>query len=156
MAKALLGPPRKTRRRLTKFHQHVIMTKLELILQAKAILRKCGNYDTSIAGAIGEIYAEEKLGMAKAKKGEKGYDGILNGKKLQVKTKETLTKTMSRYYVEISNKNIGCADELVVIILRDTEEPYHLGPLPIESIEYRQSKIGRRYFLNKIQKVLDK
>ena len=67
------------------------MSKLELILEAKAILRKCGNYDTSIAGAIGEIYAEEKLGMVKAKKGEKGYDSILNGKKLQVKTKESLT-----------------------------------------------------------------
>jgi hypothetical protein len=36
---------------------------------------------------IGEAYAEEVLGMEKAEAGRKGIDGIINGRKVQVKSK---------------------------------------------------------------------
>ena len=50
------------------------MSKLEDFLKAYHLLGKHGDYDTSIAGAIGEAYAEEALGMEKAEAGTKGID----------------------------------------------------------------------------------
>jgi hypothetical protein len=56
------------------------MSKLKDFLEAYRLLGKHGDYDTSIAGAIGEAYAEERLGMEKAPAGEKGYDGWIAGR----------------------------------------------------------------------------
>ena len=47
-------------------------------MELRKQLRELGDYDTSISGAIGEIYAEEVLGMVKADKGTKGIDGHIN------------------------------------------------------------------------------
>jgi hypothetical protein len=39
---------------------------LDQILKAHAILRQFGDYDTSIVGAVGEVYAQDVLKMEKA------------------------------------------------------------------------------------------
>ena len=46
-----------------------IMSELKDFLEAYSLLGKHGDYDTSIAGAIGEAYAEEVLGMEKVNAG---------------------------------------------------------------------------------------
>ena len=54
--------------------------RLQKMLQAFRLLRECGNYDTSISGALGEVYAEEILGMDKGKRGLEKVDGWINGR----------------------------------------------------------------------------
>ena len=63
------------------------MSKLDDFLEAYRLLGKHGDYDTSIAGALGEAYAEEVLGMEKAEAGTKGIDGIIDGRKFRLKAK---------------------------------------------------------------------
>ena len=60
--------------------------RLVKVLEAHAMLRDLGNYDTSIVGAVGEIYAEVVLGMKKAERGQKGFDGIIKRRRVSVKS----------------------------------------------------------------------
>ena len=60
--------------------------RLQKMMEAFKLLRECGNYDTSISGAVGEVYAEDVLGMDKSERGMDGIDGWINGRSVQVKT----------------------------------------------------------------------
>lgn len=128
------------------------MNRLNKILKARELLRECGEYDTSVAGAVGEVYAEEMLGMKKAERGAAGYDGWINDRKVQVKTKEFYRKDPSSRYVAISRKNEGKADDLVVVVLDDGElgSVRHLGPIPIGKIKCSASQIQSRYYYRDI------
>ena len=132
--------------------------RLEKALKAKALLDECGVYDSGIAGAIGEIYAEEELGMKKAPRGEKGFDGWINERKVSVKTKERRKpRTDSQEYAAISEKNFGLADDLLVVLLSGSEKPISLGPVPIATIKYTKTKkepFQRRYTLRSIKEAL--
>lgn len=129
------------------------MNKLEKALKARALLKECGEYDTSIAGAIGEIYAEDVLGMVKANRGESGYDGTINGRRVQVKGKEPFAKDEKRYYVAISHKNIGKAQDLVVVLLGVHGVEGHIGSVPIEKLKDigATTKTQIRYNISKIK-----
>ena len=59
---------------------------IELGLQVEK--KELGDYDTTIAGAIGEVYAEVKLGLRKAPRGTKGIDGWINERGVSIKTKD--------------------------------------------------------------------
>jgi hypothetical protein len=62
--------------------------RLKKMMEAFKLLRECGDYDTSISGAVGEVYAEDVLGMDKSERGMDGIDGWINGRSVQIKTKE--------------------------------------------------------------------
>lgn len=131
------------------------MTNLEKALKARSLLRECGNYDSSIAGAVGEIYAEEMLGMIKAARGQRGYDGKIGERKVQVKSKEPFTKKESAYYVGISHENRGKAEDLVVVILGLDGVEGHYGPVALNDLDKIASthKSQMRYFIDKIKTV---
>jgi hypothetical protein len=131
--------------------------RLSKMLEARRLLKECGDYDSSIAGALGEVYAEERLGMEKAPKGMSAYDGTIEGRKVQVKTKECGNRKLSSRYVAISKKNRGKAEDLVVVLL-DDETPgsiRHLGPVPLRSINPRDSGMQLRYMYNDIKAACD-
>lgn len=131
------------------------MNNLEKALKARSLLNDCGDYDSAIAGAVGEIYAEEVLGMIKAGRGTRGYDGKIGGREVQVKSKEPLSKKESVYYVGISHKNIGKAKDLVVVILGKEGVEGHYGPVPLERLDSIASvrKTQVRYFISKIKTI---
>lgn len=130
------------------------MSRLKKILELRKQLRELGNYDTSIAGAVGEVYAEEVLGMVKAPKGTKGIDGYINGRAVQVKTKEGKLRKDSAIYASIRHGLENDIDDLVVIILNG-DEVSHIDPVPLSEIPYSDHKQGRRYFLHKIKGYLE-
>ena len=133
-----------------------IMSKLKDFLEAYRLLGKHGDYDTSIAGAIGEAYAEETLGMEKAPAGEKGYDGWIAGRKVQVKSKapRKVYDSLSQQYAAISHKNRGLAEDLVVVLIDKVGGITHLGPIPIDTLQFGENKKTRerRYPLHHLQK----
>ena len=123
-------------------------SKLADFLEAKRLLGRHGSYDTSIAGAIGEAYAEEILGMEKAEVGTRGYDGWWNGRKIQVKTKapEDYYPSLNDQYAAIRNSNHGIADDLLVVMIDPGDNTLsHLGPRAIDDLDYHPTPIERRY-----------
>jgi hypothetical protein len=133
------------------------MSKLEDFLKAYHLLGKHGDYDTSIAGAIGEAYAEEALGMEKAEAGTKGIDGIINGRKVQIKSKapRKVYNSLAQQYAAITHKNHGLADDLVVVLIDQDSEITHLGPVPIDKLHYTENETERRYPLHRIKETLE-
>ena len=130
------------------------MNKLNDFMKARALLAKHGHYDTTIAGAIGEAYAEEVLGMVKADARTKGYDGMLNGRKLQVKAKmprEEYEK-INQHYAAISHKNVGHADDMLVVMISPEGKLSHLGPMAIDDMKFTKNDVERRYFLGQLGK----
>jgi hypothetical protein len=133
------------------------MSKLDDFLEAYRLLGKHGDYDTSIAGAIGEAYAEEVLGMEKAEAGAKGIDGIINGRKVQVKSKapRKVYNSLAQQYAAITHKNHGIADDLVVVLIDQDSEITHLGPVPIDKLYYTETATERRYPLHRLKETLE-
>ena len=131
------------------------VSRLEKMLQARRLLKECGEYDTSIAGAVGEVYAEDVLSMEKAPRGERGYDGIINGRKVQVKTKERLRLIESASYVAISSKCAGIADDILVIYFDHDESLKHIGPVDISRIEGSRTPRETRYSVKKIRRAFE-
>jgi hypothetical protein len=131
------------------------MSKLEDFLKAYQLLGKHGDYDTAIAGAIGEAYAEEVLGMEKAEAGEKGIDGVIKGRKVQVKSKapRKVYDSLSQQYAAISHKNHGLAEDLVVVLIDKVGGITHLGPVPIDTLRFAENARERRYPLNHLKKI---
>ncbi len=127
------------------------MNRLEKILQARQLLKECGEYDTAIAGAVGEVYAEEMLSMEKAPRGERGYDGVINGRKVQVKTKERLRANESASYVAISLRCTGMADDLLVIYFDHDDALRHIGPIAISLLEGTETPRETRYSVKKLR-----
>ena len=129
--------------------------RLSKMLNAMKLLRECGDYDTAIAGAVGEVYAEDMLGMKKADRGENGIDGWINGKAVQVKTKEIdetwLTKSISTRYVGIrQGKEIGVEDLVVIMVHEKHCWVHYFGPLANIEGKLRNNNIIR-YGLHKMQ-----
>lgn len=62
------------------------------MLQARQLIKECGDHETAIAGAVGEAHAEGMLSMKKHHAVSGACDGVINGLKFQVKTKERLQK----------------------------------------------------------------
>ena len=130
------------------------MGKLEKILRIYAQLKELGDYDTTIAGAIGEVYAEVKLGLRKAPRGTKGIDGWINERGVSIKTKEHDKRPHSEVYGQISNKNLDNNDlqDILIVILDGNNIPMHYGPCPLEKLNGRSHEKSKRFFLNDIKK----
>ena len=130
------------------------MDKLEKILRIYAQLKELGDYDTTIAGAIGEVYAEVKLGLRKAPRGTKGIDGWINERGVSIKTKEHDKRLHSEVYGQISNKNLDNKDlqDILIVILDENNIPMHYGPCLIEKLNGRSNEKSKRFFLNDIKK----
>ena len=123
---------------------------LDQILKAHAILRQLGDYDTSIVGAVGEVYAQDVLKMEKAGRGQAGYDGIIGNKRVSVKTKES---DKPGRYVELSEKSRGDVDELLIVMLCSDGRIVHYGPIPISQLADRFAK-GPRIPVSHVEKKL--
>jgi hypothetical protein len=131
--------------------------KLADFMEAYRLLGKHGHYDVSIAGAIAEAYAEEVLGMEKAPAGTAGFDGFLNGRKLQVKGKSPRTTyALNRHYAAIRHENDGLADDLFVLMITpETNELIEFGPVPIEGLRGYSNQTQKRYYLHHIQQAME-
>ena len=130
------------------------MNRLEKMLQARQLLKECGDYDTAIAGAVGEVYAEVMLSMEKAPRGERGYDGVINGRKVQVKGKEWLRHHESASYVAISLNCVGHADDILVVYFDQNGDLAHIGPVDISKIEKKNTNMREiRYSIKQIRAV---
>lgn len=130
-------------------------SRLTQILRLRADLKRLGNYDTSIAGAVGEIYAEEILGMEKAPRGTAGFDGFIGGRRVSVKSKEERDRPPSQTYVAVGEKHVDLIDDLLIVILVENSLPTHLGPVPIKDLAGRKTKSGlTRYYLSEVMRVL--
>jgi hypothetical protein len=128
------------------------VNRLEKMLQARQLLKECGDYDTAIAGAVGEVYAEVMLSMEKAPRGERGYDGVINGRKVQVKGKEWLRHHESASYVAISLKCVGHADDILVVYFDQNGDLAHIGPVDIGKIEKKNTNMREiRYSIKQIR-----
>lgn len=100
--------------------------------QAKAIIAELGSYDGGAHGAAGEVYAEEVLGMVKARASERDVDGWIDGIPVQVKAKtvEGLKHFRSRY-IELDAE---CEAEEVVVILIFGVKLVHFGNFKISDL----------------------
>ena len=102
------------------------------------------------AAKIAEDWAEENLGMEKAKKNQKGYDGTLpDGRKLQVKSKKHGAHHDSGTYIELNEGGIwggDAADDLLIVMVdwKTGEVTDKVGPVPIDCL---MSKAQKRYRL---------
>jgi len=127
--------------------------RLDKMKYALKLLRDCGNYDTSIVGAVGEVYAEDVLGMEKGKRGNDSIDGWINGRSIQVKTKEInddwLTYRLSQRYVQLKDGKQNSVDDLIVVMVHlDNVWVHYYGP--INTLEYKKSNGIVRYYLHKM------
>lgn len=129
------------------------MSRLKKILEIRKQLRELGDYDTSIAGAVGEVYAEEVLGMVKAPRGEKAIDGYINGRSVQIKTKDGMPRTDSAMYAGVRLGREAFIEDLLVVMI-DGDSVTHLGPVPLKDLPYTENKTERRHYINKIKQYL--
>jgi hypothetical protein len=131
--------------------------KLQTIFAIREFLQDLGSYENIIDGLLGEVYAEEKIGMTKASANEKAIDGRIDEKTIQVKTKggAKIYKD-SQHYISLNVKNEELVDLLLMVIIKDKQIHSH-GPCERIKIIGRTQKDGKtkRYYLNDMKKVLD-
>lgn len=106
--------------------------KLSRILDAYRILSDLGDYDTSIAGAVAEIYAEEVCSMVKAARGQAGHDGVIGTRRVSVKGKES---DRPGRYVALTEPQRANADDILIVVLCDDGRIVHYGPFPIDQFQ---------------------
>jgi len=123
------------------------MSKLETVQQ---LMKALEGYDTGCAGALGEIYAEEVLGMDKAPRGEKAIDGYINGRSVSVKTFEFTPNFKSKSYRAIRHQHVGLCDDLLVVYPDENGNWKHVGPVPFDRIKHFEHSQNRRYLMREI------
>jgi hypothetical protein len=103
-------------------------------------------------GALGELYAQEVLGMTPAPPSTAGFDGWINGRTVSVKTAERL-RSPGKHYAGIGKNAQGKAQDLLMVWLDEEGNVQHLGPVPFERIKYRidKTKGWHCYFLNDVR-----
>ena len=134
-------------------HSNPYPSRLKKMMQAFKILRDCGNYDTTISGAIGEVYAEEMLGMDKGKRGRDSVDGWINGRSVQIKTKEIkddwCKKPLSARFVQLRDGKQHNVDDLVVVMVHPERVwTHYFGPIGF--LQARPSNGVVRYHLHQM------
>ena len=125
--------------------------RLVKVLEALAILHDLGDYDTTIVGAVGEIYAEVVFKMKKADRGQKGFDGTINGRTVSVKAKESDKKGR---YVTVPLKHRELVDQLLVVVLKENGQFEHYGPVDICKIEHLINATNHRVMLDALSGVV--
>jgi len=111
-------------------------------------LAHSGLYDSGLAGPVGESIAITRYGMTKAPRGAKGYDGIINGRRVSVKTKEPTKRTDTQQYVVIREPEL--ADDVLVIQLY--ADGTHTATIaPIAQIKFSPHEQGPRYTVKNIK-----
>ena len=137
---------------------HKLLEMLKQSVCAEAFARANG-YD-SLKGGAGEAYAELHLAMVKAPPGTKGYDGIIDGRRVQVKMKcgtKIYSNEDSQHYVEIDkeHRDQNLVDDVLMVLVVD-QTVRHFGPAPISKITPYETKNNKlRYFLKDIKKAME-
>lgn len=121
------------------------MSRLQKALELRAQIKELGDYDCQFVGAIGEIFAEERLGMIKAPRHETKIDGHINGRSVQVKTRN-LPGSVSAHYVAIANGKWDGVDDLVAVVL-NPDESFTVYQGSVSELPFTQNKRERRYYL---------
>jgi len=120
------------------------MSRLEKALEVRTMIKDLGDYDCSFVGAIGEIFAEERLGMVKAPRHETKIDGHINGRSVQVKSRN-LPTSPAAHYVAIANGKWDGVDDLVVVVI-NPDNGFTVYQGAIADLPFTQNKRERRYY----------
>ena len=133
------------------------MKRFEKALEAYRTLCSLGDYDWGLAGALGEIFAEERFKMRKAPRGETGIDGYIGNRSVSVKAKEPGWREASAY-VGVSLNKTELADDLLIVLLDKSDKVEALGPFAFSELNepgvYSDNNYQRRYYLKRIRNAL--
>lgn len=128
--------------------------KLEIVMAMRMLLTKLGDYENVLDGLIGEIYAEHKFNLVKSKAYTKNIDGLINGKRTQIKTKGGKKKySNSQHYIEINNSARDSIDALLMVVINAKSKIRSFGPFDrakCDSYSKLQTNGRRRYYLNRM------
>lgn len=107
---------------------------LQIALKALRMVRSIGNgdYDSALVGVVGEVYAEDVLGMKKAKRGTKGIDGHIKNRSLSVKAKES---DKPGRVISIAKKWHDIVDDVLIVMLKQNGDVVHYGPVPMAQLK---------------------
>lgn len=116
------------------------------------------DYDGSTVTAVAEIWADENLGMKKAKKRTAGFDGVLpNDRTLQVKSKKAGAHSHAGTYVTLSKSSLELADDVLIVFVDygTCRVTGTIGPVPMAEVEQvgRKGKKETRYHVSDILKI---
>ena len=136
------------------------MKKWEIVLTWRKQLKDWGEYDNSLGGTIAELFAVEELGMIKAPAGEKAIDGMINGRKVQVKAKDSrkvYRNPDSQHYAEIKVEHLGLIDDILLIFVTDEGiGDFYLFDIKKVQPRLHSDKKHLRYVLKDIKLSLNK
>ena len=136
------------------------MKKWEIVLGWRKQLKDWGEYDNSLGGTIAELFAVEELGMIKATVGEKAIDGTINGRKVQVKAKDSrkiYRNPDTQHYAEIKVEHKELIDDILLVFVTDEGiSDYYL--FDIKKVQSRPHSDGKhlRYVLKDIKLILNR
>lgn len=110
--------------------------KIAKLLEVLIFLTADG-FDSSVAGPLGEYHAILKYSMVKAKRGEPGFDGWINGLRVSVKTCE---RRRPRHYATVKNNSLGKFD-CILFVWIENGEIYDTGPISVEKLETKERRL---------------
>ena len=105
---------------------------------------------TELNKKIAEVYAREKLELMVTPCASTGFNGLINGRRVSLRTIEKSSAPSSMTHFSIRKGMLARTDDLLVVVL-DDDVAFHIGPVPIDQIPYTQTPTERRYSLSKIQ-----
>ena len=124
------------------------LSKLEAAQLGSRLLNPDDQYDGAANGALAEIWASCELGMEKAARGQNGFDGWINERKLSVKSKTYPQHYSASGYVPILPQSFDQFDDLLIVFIDSSAQVRRaIGPFPFDE-EIRQlgrRRDGRRY-----------
>ena len=120
--------------------------RLRSLLAKRRVQREAGELDDQIA----EAYAQEKLQMKAVPCCASGFDGLIDGRRVSLRAMDKRSSQSARTHFSIRKGMLAKTDDLLVVVL-DGGVAFHIGPVPIDQINYTQTAIERRYSLAKIQ-----
>ena len=125
-------------------------TDLKALLSERREMLSTGEIDPAACTQIAEAYAREKLDMDSTPGVVLGYDGLINGRRVCLRTLDRSTTPASHAQFSIRKGLLAKADDLLVVVLDDCVT-FHIGPVPIDQITYTVTPLERRYALARIQ-----
>ena len=127
----------------------------EIVLGWRKQLKAWGDYDNSLGGVIAELYAVEKYGMQKEVAGNKAIDGYINGRRVQVKAKDSrkvYKNPDTQHYAQIKAVHRKEIDDILLIFINDegVYEEYLFDVNEVKPMKVNDGK-SLRYILKNIK-----
>ena len=109
-----------------------------------------GELDPMVCTQIAEAYAREKLEMDANVCSVPGYDGLINGRRVCLRTLDKSSAPSPQKHFSIRKGLLAKADDLFVVVL-DESVAFHISPFRIEQVTYSVTPTERRFALSRIQ-----